>query len=217
MSATRVLLVDDHGIFRAGLRALLETAPDVLVVGEASDGQEALRLCTDTRPDVVLMDLSMKGGDGLTATRALLRRPAPPRVIALTMHEEEDYLLPALEAGARGYVVKSAASADLLEAIRTVMRGSTWVRPVAAPILANRITRAQEPVEASFATLSDREAQVFRLLAHGHTTSEIGAELGLSPKTVDTYRRRVNEKLGVEKRSDYVRLALRLGVLTPHP
>jgi DNA-binding NarL/FixJ family response regulator len=213
----RVLLVDDHGIFRAGLRALLATAADVEVVGEAPDGKEALRLVTDLKPDVVLMDLSMKDGDGLTATRALLRRPAPPRVIVLTMHEEHEYLLPALEAGARGYVVKSAASSDLLDAVRTVVTGSTWVRPTAAPILANRLARATEPLEAGYASLSDREAEVFRLLAHGHTPTEIGEQLALSPKTVDTYRRRVNEKLGIERRSDYVRLALRLGVLNADP
>jgi DNA-binding NarL/FixJ family response regulator len=213
----RVLLVDDHGIFRAGLRALLATAADVEVVGEAPDGKEALRLVTDLKPDVVLMDISMKDGDGLTATRALLRRPAPPRVIVLTMHEEHEYLLPALEAGARGYVVKSAASSDLLDAVRTVVTGSTWVRPTAAPILANRLARATEPLEAGYASLSDREAEVFRLLAHGHTPTEIGEQLALSPKTVDTYRRRVNEKLGIERRSDYVRLALRLGVLNADP
>src|SRR5690606_29461107 len=120
---------------------LLSAAPDIEVVGEASDGDEALRLCTDLMPDVVVMDLSMGGTDGLAATRALARRPEAPRVLALTMHDEEDYLVPALEAGATGYIVKSAASTELVEAVRSVALGRTWVRPSAARILAERWTR----------------------------------------------------------------------------
>ncbi len=213
----RVLLVDDHGIVRAGLRALLASATDIEVVGEADGGKTALRLCTDLKPDVVLMDLSMKGTDGLETTRALGRRTDPPKVIALTMLEEEEYLLPALEAGARGYVVKSAAGTELLDAIRTVAAGNTWIRPSAAPILADGWARRaqRDTVETLFESLSDREREVFRYVALGHTTAEIGDLLGVSPKTVDTYRRRVNDKLKTDRRSDYVRLALRLGLLTP--
>jgi two-component system response regulator NreC len=215
----RVVIADDHAIVRIGVRALLDTAPDVEVVGEAGSGEEALRLCTDLRPDVVVLDLSMTGIDGLETTRRLRRRSEPPKVLALTMHEEDDYLIPALEAGVHGYIVKSAASAELLDAVRAVARGKTWVRPSAAPILARGFSRraAREELHAVYEQLSEREREVFRLIAQGHATTRIGELLHVSPKTVDTYRRRVNDKLGTTDRSDYVRLALELGLLTPGP
>jgi two-component system response regulator NreC len=215
----RVVVADDHAVVRIGVRALLDAAPDIEVVGEAGSGDEVLRLCTDLRPDVVVMDLSMQGTDGLEATRQLLRRPVHPHVLALTMHDEEDYLIPALEAGVRGYVVKSAASADLLDAVRTVARGRSWVSASAAPVLARGFRRRleQDDLRAAVDSLSEREREVFRLVAQGHGASRIGEMLHVSPKTVDTYRRRVNEKLGISDRSDYVRIALELGLLTPNP
>ena len=215
----RVVLVDDHAVVRLGLRALLAASSEIEVVGEASDGQEALRLCSDTLPDVVIMDLTMSGMDGLEATRVLLRRPDPPRVLALTMHEEADYLIPALEAGASGYIVKAAASTDLLAAIRAVANGQTWVRPSAAPVLAEGWARrtAQGERRAEFEGLSEREREVFRLTAEGHPARRIGELLYVSPKTVESYRRRVNEKLGISDRSEYVRIALELGILGTKP
>ncbi len=215
----RVVIADDHAVVRLGMRALLDAAPDVRVVGEANDGNEALRVCAEHSPDVLILDLSMAGMDGLTAMRALARRTSPTKVLALTMHEEADYLVPALEAGAMGYVVKSAASHDLLDAIRTVASGRVWVHPSAAPLLAANLGRrsSQDDTRMRYETLSEREREVFRLLAYGHGSSEIGEQLHLSPKTVDTYKRRVNEKLGVQARSDYVRLALALGVLQKEP
>jgi DNA-binding NarL/FixJ family response regulator len=215
----RVVIADDHAVVRLGMRALLDSAPDVQAVGEANDGEEALRVCAEQSPDVVIMDLSMAGMDGLTAIRALARRSSPPAVLALTMHEEADYLVPALEAGAMGYVVKSAASQDLLAAIRTVASGRMWVNPSAAPLLASNLSRrsVQDDTRTRYETLSTRERDVFRLLAYGHGSTEIGELLHLSPKTVDTYKRRVNEKLGVQTRSDHVRLALALGVLQKAP
>ncbi|HHO50694.1 MAG TPA: response regulator transcription factor, partial [Deltaproteobacteria bacterium] len=119
----RVVIADDHAVARLGLRALLSSAPDIGLVGEGASGEEALRLCADHQPDVLVIDLSMRGLDGLDAIRELSRRPSPPRILTLTMHEEEDYLIPSLEAGANGYIMKSAASATLLEAIRAVARG----------------------------------------------------------------------------------------------
>ncbi|MCB9697584.1 MAG: response regulator transcription factor [Alphaproteobacteria bacterium] len=219
MSKLRVLIADDHPVMRVGLKALLAAAPDIDVVGEASDGEEALRAITDLRPDVVVMDLSMKPMDGLTALRALGRRGDAPPVLALTMHDERDYLVPALEAGALGYIVKSAASTELLDAVRTVARGVAWVRPSAAPLLASRVSRRSDrsSYRDRYETLSDREREVFVLLAHGHTTTGIGERLHLSPKTVDTYRRRVNSKLEVTERADYVRVALELGLMAPPP
>lgn len=215
----RVVIVDDHAVVRLGLRALLAASPDIEVVGEASDGNEAIRLCADTKPNVVVMDLTMEGMDGLSAIRVLARRPDPPRMLALTMHEEADYLIPALEAGASGYIVKAAASTELLAAIRAVAAGRTWVRPSAASVLAEGWTkRAQQgELRTVFESLSDREKEVFRLTAQGHAASRIGEQLHVSPKTVETYRRRINEKLGISERSEYVAIAVELGVLVSNP
>jgi DNA-binding NarL/FixJ family response regulator len=215
----RLVIADDHAVVRLGLRALVGSAPDIDLVGEAENGEQVLRMCTSVRPHVVVMDLSMSGIDGLEATRRLVRRPDPPKVLALTMHEEEDYLIPALEAGASGYIVKAAAGSELLEAVRAVARGQTWVRPSAAHVLARGWVRrsAQGDLRAGYDSLSDREREVFRLTAQGHPASRIGEVLHLSPKTVDTYRRRINEKLRIGDRSEYVRIALELGVLTVDP
>ena len=212
----RVVLADDHSVVRLGLRSLLGTAPDIDVVGEASDGEEAIALAERLDPDVVIMDLSMTGMDGASATREMVRRRPSSRVLVLTMHDEEEYLIPLLEAGASGYVVKSAASGELLEAIRTVAAGRTFVRPAAAKVLAEGWTRrsAQAETRARYDALSERERAVFLFLAQGYTPSQIGERLFISAKTVDTYRRRVNEKLGLTERAEYIRLALELGLLT---
>ena len=211
----RVLLVDDHDVVRLGLRSLLGSAPDVTIVGEASDGREALVLDERLTPDVVVMDLSMAGMDGATATREIVRRRPGARIVVLTMHDEEEYLIPLLEAGAQGYVVKSAVTTDLLPAVRTVAAGRVFVRPAAARVLAEGWTRRaqQDETQARFALLSDREREVFQLVAQGYSPTQIGERLFISAKTVDTYRRRINEKLGVQERADWVRLALRLGLL----
>jgi DNA-binding NarL/FixJ family response regulator len=214
----RVLLADDHAVVRAGLRAVLRGAPDIEVVGEASGGDEAVLLAERLAPHVVVMDLTMAAGDGLSATRAIADRGLPARVLMLTMHEEEDYLLPALEAGAAGYLVKSAADRELVAAVRAVAHGDApYVRPSAARVLARGlVARQHDPARTErdrFARLSEREQDVLRLTAQGYTAPEIGERLSISPKTVDTYKQRVNEKLGLAHRSDYVRLALRLGLL----
>ncbi len=211
----RVLLVDDHAVVRLGLRTLLSSHTDMEVVGEANDGEEALAFCATHEVDVVVLDLTMAGMDGHAATREITRRFPKTHVLILTMHDEEDYLIPLLEAGASGYMVKDSASAELVEAIRAAAAGRMYVRPAAAPILASGWTRraAQDPARAAYETLSDREREVFRLMAQGYSTSQIGAQLFISGKTVDTYRRRINEKMGFDQRSDYIRLALDLGLL----
>ena len=200
---------------RLGLRTLLGAAPDVEVVGEAADGDEALALVERLDPDVIVMDLSMEGMDGAQATRELRKRQARTKVLVLTMHDEEDYLIPLLEAGAQGYVVKSAVSTELLEAVRTVAAGRTYVRPAAARVLAEGWTKRTQADEAQVRveSLSDRERAVFLFIAQGYSTSQIGDRLNISAKTVDTYRRRVNEKLQVTERAEYVKLALKLGLL----
>jgi DNA-binding NarL/FixJ family response regulator len=214
-SPIRVLLVDDHAVVRLGLRTLLSSHDGMEVVGEASDGREALELCAQHKPDVVVLDLTMTGMDGLTATREIARLHPSTRVLVLTMHDEEDYLIPLLEAGASGYMVKDAASSELIEAIRAAAAGRVFVRAAAAEVLAAGWTRrvAQDPARAAYNTLSDREREVFRLMAQGHSSAQIGDRLFISAKTVDTYRRRINDKMGFAERSDYIRLALDLGLL----
>jgi DNA-binding NarL/FixJ family response regulator len=214
----RVLLVDDHAVVRYGLATALGAEPDIDVVGEASDGEEAVHAVDRLEPDVVVMDVSMAGVDGEAATRRITRRDgARPAVLVLSMHAEAEYLLPMLDAGAAGYLPKSAASRELSCAVRTVARGEPYVRPEAAPVLARgRRTRAERDQRAGgWEQLSGREQDVLRLFAEGYTPAQIGAQLCISPKTVDTYRRRVNEKLGLDTRADDVRFALDLGLLAP--
>lgn len=215
--AIRVVLADDHAVVRAGLRALLEAEPDIEVAGEAANGREAIELSARLSPDVIVMDLSMDGIDGLTAARTIVGAGPRPRVLVLTMHGEEEYLLPVLEAGAAGYLMKSAADRELINAVRTVARGDVYVQPTAARVLARGVRKkdAESAERARFDRLTDREREVFRLVAQGYSGPEIGRTLLISPKTVDTYKLRVNEKLGLAHRSEYVRLALRLGLLTP--
>ncbi len=211
----RVLLVDDHSVVRAGLKAVLGPAKDIDVVGEASNGVEALAFADRLHPDVIVMDLTMAGGDGLTATIALLAKPSPPKVLILTMHEEEEYLLPVLRAGASGYLVKSAADRELVDAVRAVAHGDVYVQQSAARVLARGMTRKDPAAEerTRFEKLTERERDVMVLVARGYSSPEIGERLSISPKTVDTYKQRVNEKLSLSHRADYVRLALRLGLL----
>ncbi len=212
----RVVLADDHTVVRAGLKAVLGTAKDIDVVGEAKNGEEAVALVDRFHPDVVVMDLSMNGMDGVAATKAIVAKGGETRVLVLTMHPEEDYLVPLLEAGAAGYLVKSAADRELVDAVRAVAKGDVYVRPTAARVLAKGLTR-KDPQQADrerFEKLTERERDVLRLTAQGYSAPEIGERLFISPKTVDTYKQRINEKLGLSHRADYVQFALRLGLLT---
>ena len=211
----RVVLVDDHAIVRTGLKAVLADAPEIDVVGEASGGNEAVDLLTRIAADVVVMDLSMSDGDGLTATREITGAGDGTRVLVLTMHAEEAYLEAVLEAGASGYLGKANADRDLVEAVHAVARGEIFVQPSAARVLAQGARRRDEQAteRARYERLTDRERAVFGLIAEGYTAPEIGEQLAISPKTVDTYKQRVNDKLGLTHRADYVKLALKLGLL----
>jgi DNA-binding NarL/FixJ family response regulator len=211
----RVVLVDDHAIVRTGLKAVLADAPEIDVVGEASGGNEAVDLLTRIAADVVVMDLSMSDGDGLTATREITGAGDGTRVLVLTMHAEEAYLEAVLEAGASGYLGKADADRDLVEAVHAVARGEIFVQPSAARVLAQGARRRDEQAteRARYERLTDREREVMRLIAEGYTAPEIGEQLAISPKTVDTYKQRVNDKLGLTHRADYVKLALKLGLL----
>jgi DNA-binding NarL/FixJ family response regulator len=212
----RVVLADDHAVVRAGLKAVLGTARDIEVVGEARDGDEAVALAERLKPEVVVMDLTMGDSNGADATKQIVSRGLPSKVLVLTMHAEEDYLVPVLEAGASGYLMKNAADRELVDAVRAVARGDIYVRPAAARVLAKGLTR-KDPLQEErdkFERLTERERDVLKYTAQGYSAPEIGEKLHISAKTVDTYKQRIHEKLGLHHRSDYVQLALKLGLLS---
>lgn len=210
----RILLADDHVVLRAGLRALLDAEEDMVVVGEAGTGEEAIDAVERLNPDVVVMDLSMPGMGGLEATRRIAALGKDTRVLVLTMHAEEEYLLAVLEAGGMGYVKKTSADEDLTNAIRTVARGEVFLYPSAAKLLLQGFRRRGEPSEPDpLAQLSEREREVLLYTAEGYSSSEIGEKLFISPKTVDTYRSRIMEKLKLNHRSELVKFALKTGLL----
>jgi two-component system response regulator NreC len=209
----KVLLVDDHAMFRAGIRALLEAEGRVEVVGEASSGDEAVDRVRELKPDVVVMDLAMPGSNGLEATRRINALDLDTAVLVLTVHAEEEYLVPVVEAGASGYLTKTSADTDLLEAIKVVARGQVFLPPSAATLLLKRYKDVEDGQEAGLTELSAREQEVLALTAEGFSSREIGQKLFISPKTVDTYRARIMDKLGLTHRSALVRFALKVGLL----
>jgi DNA-binding NarL/FixJ family response regulator len=203
-------------VVRAGLRAVLSSAKDIEVIGEAKTGLEAVTMAERYKPDIVIMDLGMPEMDGTTATKQIVDKGLDARVLVLTMQAEEDYLVPLMEAGAAGYLVKSAADRELVDAVRAVAHGDVYVRPAAARILAKNLTR-KDPAATErerFEKLTQREQDVLKFVAQGYSAPEIGERLFISPKTVDTYKQRIQEKLGLNHRSDYVQLALKLGILS---
>lgn len=213
-TSIRVVLVDDHPILRAGIAALLEYEKDLDVVGQASTGEEAIERVKTLRPDVVVMDIDMPGMGGLEATREIAALGLGARVLVLTSHAEADYLLPVLEAGGSGYVQKTRADDDLIAAIRVVARDEVFLYPSASKLLLRGFREAEEKGDASpLEELSAREREVLVLAAEGYSSNEIGKKLFLSPKTVDTYRARLMQKLGISHRSELVRFALKAGLL----
>lgn len=204
----RVLLADDHLLVRAGLRALLESSPDVELVGEACDGAEVLALANRWHPDVVLMDLRMPGVDGVAATEALAERHPDIRVLVVTTYDTDADIVRATEAGAVGYLLKDASRDELLHAIRAAAAGESVLAPQAAAKLMHRV-RTPAP-----ATLSDRETEILRLVAEGRTNKEIAAGLQLSLSTVKTHLLHVFTKLGVDDRTGAVTVATRAGYLS---
>lgn len=215
LSPIRVVLADDHGIVRAGLRALLESQPDIVVVGEAEDGSGAVRAVSELHPDVIVTDLSMPEG-GLDAVRELTAIGDSTRVLVLTVHAEERYLLPVLQAGGLGYVRKSSAHTDLLNAIRAVAKGEVFLDPAATKTLLRGYLEGGKNNDGLDIgnVLSEREREVVKLTAEGHTAQQSADILSLSPKTVETYRHRAMQKLGLTDRADLVRYALKAGLLS---
>ncbi len=212
---TRVLLVDDHQMFREGVRQILAMAGDVEVVGEAGDGAEAERKAAELAPDVVLMDLHMPGTDGLTAIRRIISRLPQVRVIALTAYRSDKHVFEALAAGAQGYILKDASAGELLRAIREVQSGRSLLDPqVAARLLSEFRRLAVRQTDAAPDTLlSAREVEILRLVAAGLTNKEIGARLCLAEKTVKNYLTSVFQKLGINDRVQAAIYAQRQGLL----
>jgi two-component system, NarL family, response regulator NreC len=211
----RVILADDHLVVRAGLKALLGATKDIEVVGEATNGREAIALIERLKPDVAVMDLDMPLMDGIAATKELVKLEVPTRVLILTMHTEEEYLVTLLEAGAAGYLVKNAADRELADAVRAVAAGDSYVQASAARTLARAVSRRAEHTDEreQYQSLSERERGVLVLVASGYSAAEIGEKLFISPKTVETYKQRITEKLHLSHRADYVQFCLRLGLL----
>lgn len=216
MSPIRVLLAEDHTIVREGLRLLLESQPDITVVAEAGSGQEAVRLAQAHHPDVIIMDLHMPEMNGLEATRVVRSLLPDVQVLVLTMYESDEYFFQAVEAGASGYVLKKAASDDLVRAVRAVAQGEAFLYPSVARRLLEDYRQRKQPVAPSgLAALSEREREVFLLIAQGLTNQQIAEKLVISPSTVQTHRSHIMEKLGLKTTADLIRYAIRYGLIEP--
>ncbi|MHB1653870.1 MAG: response regulator [Desulfitobacteriaceae bacterium] len=212
----RILLGDDHAVLRAGLKVLLNTESDMEVIGEAADGLEVIAKTAQLHPDLVLLDLTMPRMNGLDCIDALLREQADLKILILTMHDDEEYLKAVIRAGAKGYVLKKAADVELLSAIRTVSNGEMFIYPsMAAALLYQMVNPPTSDSQGKkVKPLSEREREVLRLLALGHTNQEIADILCVSVKTVETYRARLMEKLDMHKRAELVRYAVENGIIT---
>jgi two-component system, NarL family, invasion response regulator UvrY len=210
----KVLIADDHSIVRAGLRRIVEESGDMEVIAEAQDGKEALVQIQKEQPDVAVIDISMPGLDGLEVTDQLRAGYPKLPVIILTMHEEEQYVIRAIEAGAMGYITKRSAPEQLVNAIRKVYSGSRYLSAEATELLALRVARGSQG-QSVLDSLSTRELQVLRRLAMGHTNREIASEYGISIKTVDTYRFRLLKKLNLRNNAELSRFAIQNRLVEP--
>jgi DNA-binding NarL/FixJ family response regulator len=216
MKKIRVLIVDDHTIVRDGIRALLGLAGDIEVVGEAENGREALDRVRELVPDVVLMDVAMPTMDGLEATRRIHREFPQTKVLALTQYDDREYVFSVVEAGAQGFISKTAASAEVVSGIRAVYRGDSFLSPSVARLLVEHyregatVRKSQDP----YGQLTNREREILKLLAEGYTGQEIAEMLVISPKTVEGHKTNLMSKLDIHSRIDLVKYALRKGIIT---
>ena len=214
----RVMIVDDHAILRAGLKMLINAQADMEVVSEAPDGEKAIQEVKEKRPDVALLDLTMPRVGGMKALQEIARNCHETRVLVLTMHDDPAYLRSALAAGGSGYLLKRAVDEELLAAIRAVHHGGIFVDPRLASVLVGDVlakkgtkTGPTQPINI----LSDRELQVLKLVARGYSSAQIAKQIAVSVKSVETYRSRFAEKLGLRTRSDVIRFAVQMGLVTP--
>lgn len=230
MKKIRLMLVDDHEVVRVGLKTFLQTQEDFEVVAEASDGEEAINRAMTTHPDVILMDITMPGVDGLEATRRLRVLSPKSLILALTVHDDKQYFMQMLAAGASGYITKQAAGDDLIAAIHTISAGNVFLQPALARWLLEdyqRLSRQTTPQPSTTSemeganvigldVLSLRERQVLELVAHGLNNQQIGQQLTLSPKTIARHRERIMHKLNMHSRTELVKFAIRTGLVQLH-
>ena len=211
----RVLLADDHAIVRRGLRSLLEAEPGLTVVGEAADGLEALRLCEDLEPDVVILDIGMPKLNGIEVAARTQKLKRPPQVIILSMHADESYIMRALSAGARAYLLKDATDEDLLPAVRTVAAGKPYFSPAVSAVLVEDYVRQLQTrgLQDSYHLLTDREKEVLHLLAEGRSNKEVANILNLGLSTVETHRGNLMQKLNLHNTAEIVLYAVRKGII----
>ena len=216
MQKIKVLIVDDHTLVRDGIRALLSLVADTKIVGEAANGKEALEKVKKLAPDVVLMDLAMPIMGGLEATRRIRKRFPETKVLALTQYDDVEYVMPVIEAGARGYVTKMSAFSELASAIQAAYKGDSYLSPSAAVALVEQYQQkpGTEEQKDPFQQLTDREREVLKLVAEGHTAREIAEMLVLSPKTVEWYKTSLMGKLNIHNTTDLIKFAIRKRVIT---
>ncbi len=214
MSKLRILIVEDHGIVRAGIRSLLESQSDIEVVGEAREGEEAVEKAIRLQPELVLMDIAMPGMNGIEATRRIKKELPEVAVLVLTMHDDEEFFFPVLRAGASGYVLKETEPQELLYAIRVVRQGQAFLSPaVTKTLLGDFINMASEPEDEKYGLLTTREKEVLQLAAQGKTNREMAEILFLSVRTVEKHRQAFMHKLELTRREDLTRYALRKGLI----
>ena len=213
MDKIRILMVDDHAVLRDGIRALLSLHDDIEVVGEASEGKEAVGKAQELMPDVVIMDIAMPGMDGLEATRRIKKKHPKMKVLVLTQHDNKEYILSVIKAGASGYVPKRALGSELVSAIRAVQEGDSFLYPSAAAALIEDYLQ-QTKDEDPYDQLTAREREIFKLIAEGHTSREIADMLFLSPRTVQGHRLKIMEKLNLHNRTELIKYAMRKGLVS---
>jgi len=213
---TRILLADDHALVRRGVRLILESEPDLTVVAEAGDGAEAVAVARTHEIDLAILDVAMPRMTGLQAAREISRRSPAPRILLLSMYDNDQYFFEALKAGASGYVLKSVADQDLVEACRAAMRGEPFIYPEALTALMREyLQRDRQGDRLPTSILTPREEEIVKLIAEGHSTREIADTLVISPKTVDRHRGNILQKLGMRDRLDLTRFAIRAGLVEP--
>ncbi|MEV6591153.1 response regulator transcription factor [Streptomyces acidicola] len=213
---TRILLADDHALVRRGVRLILDGEPDLTVIAEADNGAEALAQARTHRPDLAILDIAMPRLTGLQAARELSRTEPDLRILILTMYDNEQYFFEALAAGASGYVLKSVADRDLVEACRATMRGEPFLYPGAVnALIRNYLDLAREGRALPARAITDREEEILKLVAEGHTSQEIADLLVISPKTVERHRANLLQKLGLKDRLELTRYAIRVGLIEP--